>query len=78
MLLDPPPLTNCHTFLDLLPSSVTYFMGGPNTGILSRVSYLLPNTIGLKSGLYSDSTRRYGVPAPFFKTRIFLMYIINK
>ena len=26
MLLDPLP---CHTFLDPLPSSVTYFMDGP-------------------------------------------------
>ena len=26
----PPPVTNCHTFSDLLlPSSVTYFMNGP-------------------------------------------------
>src|SRR6218665_3526745 len=25
----PPPVTNCHTFLDPSPSSVTYFMDGP-------------------------------------------------
>ena len=25
--LDPPPVTNCHSFSD--PSSVTYFMDGP-------------------------------------------------
>ena len=30
MLLNPlPPVTNCHTFSDPVPSSVTYFMDGP-------------------------------------------------
>src|SRR6218665_808145 len=29
MLFDPPPVTNCHTFSDPSPSSVTYFMDGP-------------------------------------------------
>ena len=27
--LPPPPVTNCHTFSDPFPSSVTYFMDGP-------------------------------------------------
>src|SRR6218665_1762466 len=27
--LDPSPVTNCHTFSDPLPLSVTYFMDGP-------------------------------------------------
>ena len=32
MLLTPiPPVTNCHTFSDPLPSSVTYFMDGPSS-----------------------------------------------
>src|SRR6218665_1204945 len=32
--------------------------------------------ISVCTGLFSESTRRYGVPAPFFKTRkfFFLMY----
>ena len=29
MLLDPPSLTNCHTFSDPSPLSVTHFMEGP-------------------------------------------------
>ena len=29
MLLTPSPVTNCHTFSDPFPSSVTYFMDGP-------------------------------------------------
>jgi len=29
MLLTPPLVTNCHTFLDPSPLSVTYFMNGP-------------------------------------------------
>jgi|SRR6218665_692459 len=28
MLLDPSPVTNCHTFSDLIPSSVMYFVDG--------------------------------------------------
>jgi len=27
--LDPPTVTNCHTFSDPSPSGVTYFMDGP-------------------------------------------------
>jgi len=30
-LYPPPPVTNCHTFSDPLPSSMTYFMDGPLT-----------------------------------------------
>src|SRR6218665_2694725 len=37
----PPPVTNCHTFSDPLPSSsVTYFMDGPLIEILSSLHLL--------------------------------------
>src|SRR6218665_34082 len=42
MLLD-PSVTNCHTFSDPLPSSVTYFMDGPcheKITIIKIVCYL--------------------------------------
>jgi len=36
-----PPVTNCHTFSDPLPSSVTYFMDGPiNIYIQHNIRYV--------------------------------------
>ena len=45
--LDPlTPVTNCHTFSDPLPpSSVTYFMDGPEAGI----RYMQLEELGLQS-----------------------------
>src|SRR6218665_3847993 len=42
MLLTPiPPVTNCHTFSDPLPSSVTYFMDGPFTATFGQIILFL-------------------------------------
>ena len=37
MLLTLPPVTNCHTFSDPSPSSVTYFMDGPFTCMCKQI-----------------------------------------
>ena len=36
-LSTPPPVTNCHTFSDPSPSSVTYFMDGPICSIDNKI-----------------------------------------
>src|SRR6218665_2049663 len=35
----PPPVTNCHTFSDPSPSSVTYFMDGPYAAHLFIIAH---------------------------------------
>ena len=56
--LDPlSPVTNCHTFSDSLPSSVTYFMDGPLAEVELQDITTQVNKTSIQFGLMNNAER---------------------
>src|SRR6218665_595082 len=74
MLFDPSPVTNCHTFSNpLSPSSVTYFMDGPQLFETDLRQFAHPPVLP-----FNPTAPRLGFSPPLYiLTEIFKLFYLD-